>query len=434
MTRSDSPPSPSFPSPDPPAWPVRPPAIPNRLVEAADFGVVPGRIRTDSRPGLQGALDACAASGGGLVRVAAGDYFLDGPLHLRSRVRLHLEDRAYLRFGFRPDAYLPGPPAVGGGVLVRWEGTLLYNYCPMLYAREVTDLALTGGGTLDGQGDAGWRGFRDRQAEDRIRAMAMNEADTPLVRRVFGRGCFLRPQLVSFVDCERVWIEGPTFADAGFWVVHPVFCRDVTIRRVRFDCPGINSDGIDPDSCQSVLVEDVAFGNGDDNLAIKSGRDAEGLRLGRPSERIHVRRCHFSGLTGFAIGSEVAGGARDILVEDCTGAPGLHTAIHIKTNRNRGGVIERVRARRLAFGACAWGLRIDADYKRQRDFDRFPGIRDLDFADLAFEACSEYDLHVRGWPERPLERIDLSNVVFRTPGRRFVESAEVRDSGMTPEA
>ena len=146
----------------------------------------------------------------------------------------------------------------------------------------------------------------------------MGEDNVPAAERVFGAGHELRPNFVQPYRCKNVLIEGVTFTNSPMWIVNPVLCENVTIRGVTVDSHGPNNDGCNPESCRNVLIENCTFDTGDDCIAIKSGRNADGRRIGVPSENIIIRGCTMKdGHGGVVLGSEMSGGIRNVFVEDC---------------------------------------------------------------------------------------------------------------------
>jgi polygalacturonase len=315
---------------------MRPPVFPAAIFSILDYGAKHG---APAHLAVQAAVDACAAAGGGRVLVPAGLWRMNGAIHLRSNVELHLDRDAVLRFGRPGEITLPI-------VLTRWEGTEVYNYSPLIYARDCTNVAITGQGVCDGQGGQGFFQWRVHQDHDKGVLRDMGEAGTPVADRRFGPGHFLRPPFVQFFRCTNVLIDGPKFVDSPFWTIHPVYSTNVIVRNVTVISHHLNSDGCDPDSCQDVLIEHCRFDVSDDCIAIKSGRDQDGWRVGLPTRNVVIRDCqmstHIAG--AIAIGSEMSGGASNIFVERLQ----IHhakQAIYFKANLDRGGTIEQVRVR-----------------------------------------------------------------------------------------
>ena len=322
-----------------------------------DFGAVAGDSVNLCHHAINAAIERCSAEGGGTVEVPAGTWFT-GPLTLLSGVNLHLDDDATLMFTDRLDEY----PLV----LTRWEGIDCYNYQPLIYAIDQHDIALTGRGTIDGAAsvrtwwsmcwglETDWDPRASSQKVGRPLLKSWNEQQLPVEQRVLGHGYGMRPQLVNFYRCDNILVEDVTMLRSPFWNLHPVLCRNMTVRGVHFVNDGPNGDGCDPESCDGVLIEECFFDTGDDCIAIKSGRDQDGRRVGEPSQNIIVRDCTMkNGHGGVVVGSEISGGYRNLFVERCNmDSPRLDRAIRIKTNARRGGVIENIYVRNIEVGQC----------------------------------------------------------------------------------
>lgn len=377
---------------------IQAPRIPDRAVGIE--GLTEGG---DLRAPLQAALDAAAAAGGGRVAVPPGRWDCGGPIRLRSACVLHLSEGARVVFTGDPSAYLPM-------VLTRWEGTEAYNYSPMVHGQGLTDVAITGPGTLDGQGEANFLPWRDRQGPDQRALRRMGRDGVPVEARRFGPGHHLRPAFVELMGCERVLIEDVTLTDSPFWVVHPIYCRSVTVRGVTVVSRHLNSDGVDPDSCEDVLVERCTFDTGDDGVAVKSGRDQDGWRVGRPSRRIVVRDCRYAGTAGggVAIGSEMSGGVEDVYVDGYEMGTVSH-AVYLKANGDRGGYVRGVHARNLRIGRADEVLVITNQYK-----DRVAGPHPAAFSDVTLTdvRCGQADaiVTINGAPETPVRGVTLRDV------------------------
>ncbi|MFN8095024.1 MAG: glycoside hydrolase family 28 protein [Vicinamibacteria bacterium] len=394
---------------------IRAPVFPDRDFPVTRYGAKPDGA-TDATAAFRAAIEACAKAGGGRVVVPPGAY-LTGAIRLRSRVNLHVQEGATVRFRQDPAAYLPV-------VLTRWEGVELMGYSPLVYAYGERDVAITGKGTLDGQADAAhwwpWKGggHAESQKPDRDRLFAQAEAGVPVAERVYGAGHYLRPQFVETYRCENVLVEGVTIRRSPMWVIHPVLSRNVTVRGVTVVSDGPNSDGCDPESSTDVLVEDSTFDTGDDCIAIKSGRNADGRRLGAPSERVVVRGCRMrAGHGGVTIGSEVSGGVRDVFVEKATmSSPQLERGIRIKTNAVRGGTIERVYVRDVEIGEVGSAIDVDMLYEEGADGAFTPVVRDL-LVERMSVARAAHALFVRGLPASPVRGLVVRDSAFRGVSR-----------------
>lgn len=320
-------------------------------------------------PALVMAIDACANAGGGRVIVPSGTFRCNGPIHLKSRMELHLSDGAFIKFSSEPKLYLPEVPT-------RWEGVELFNYSPMIYGNGLSDVAVTGNGVFCGGAEI-WQSWRPQQQTQRVRQLEAQ--GIPPEQRHLASDGYLRPSMLQLINCERILIEGITLTDTGCWMLHPIYCHHVTIRKIALDSMYINNDGIDVDSCEDVLIEDSVFHNGDDAVVIKSGRDLDGFRVGRPTRRVVVRRCIFAeALHGFAIGSELSGGAEEILVSEIKMLHIFGNALSFKSSRGRGGIIRGIRISNIEVERVRDCLiRIDSNYKNQIDGDAVTEFRDI---------------------------------------------------------
>ncbi|HER09281.1 MAG TPA: hypothetical protein ENO20_10270 [Bacteroides sp.] len=380
---------------------IREPDIPGRAFRLADFGGTGDGI-TDNREAFIRAVSACREAGGGRLLVEAGHYLVNGPIHLTSHMELHLEEGSRIFFGSEPEDYLPVVPT-------SWEGTRCYNYSPFIYAYELTDVAITGRGEIDGEGARPWNRWKDLQGADQRLIRRMNNEAVPPEERIFGRGHFLRPHLIQFYGCQRILVEGVHITDAPFWCLHTVYSRDIIIRGVTYDAHNLNNDGIDPESCENVLIEDVTFNNRDDNIAIKAGRDLEARSLGIPARNIVVRDCRFKGHNAIAVGSEMSGGVHDVYVEDCTFAGTVMYGFYLKGNRDRGGEVRDIYARNLEFDTTRSTIIIDSNYKSEGSCCP-PLFKNIYVENVRARMATEQGIYLKGFSERPLDSIFIRNV------------------------
>ncbi|MFK4872518.1 glycoside hydrolase family 28 protein [Novosphingobium sp. ZW T3_23] len=408
---------------------IQPPRIPRRTFPVVAFGAMADG-RTDDSMAIARAIAACGEAGGGRILLPIG-VTLTGPIRLRSHMELHVPKGARLKFIPEPARYLLP-------VRTRWEGVELMGYHPLIYAFEEEDVALTGGGVIDGSADDRtwwpWKGpwadrYRDtpekeRQATDRARLFDMAERGVPVEQRVFGEGSRLRPSFFQPYRCRRVLMEGLTVEAAPFWQVHPVDCTDVTFRRVTCSSHGPNNDGIDPESCNGVLIEHCVFDTGDDCIAIKAGRNADGRRLNTPCQNIVIRHCLMKdGHAGVAIGSELTGGVRNVFVHDCRmDSPNLTRVLIIKSNSYRGGLIENIHLRRIDAGAVDKAfIQIWMLYEEGNGGGHVPQVAHVSVQDCTVRS-TERVLIVRGLPEAPVRDLQLANI---TVGRETMPSVAV---------
>jgi len=407
---------------------IRPPKFPNRDFDITKFG-------SNASEAIRKAIDACAQAGGGRVVVPPGEY-LTGPIHLKSRVELHLAEGAVLRFSRDPKDY--------PNVFTRWEGMECMNFSPLIYAFEQSDIAITGKGTLDGQsdrehwwawkGNAKWKtaGF-PTQDKDRETLFAMAEKNVPVSERVFGLGHYLRPQFLQPYRSNNILIEDITIRNSPMWEIHPVLCRNVTVRNVKIDSHGPNNDGCDPESCTGVLVEGCTFDTGDDCIAIKSGRNADGRRVAAPCENLIIRNCIMKdGHGGVAVGSEISGGVRNVFISDCKmSSPNLERALRIKTNAQRGGVMENIWFQNVTIGEVATdAIQIDFYYEEADKGPFKPVVRNINISDVTCQKSNDA-LSLRGFASSPIRDVHVARCTFNNAARanviEHVEGLELKD-------
>jgi len=395
---------------------IAPPSFPDRDFEITRYGAKEGG-KIDGTAAFQRAIEAAYAAGGGRVVVPAG-VFLTGAIHLKSNVNLFVAPHATVRFN--PD------PRLYPMVLTRFEGMECMNYSPFVYALEQRNIAITGGGTLDGQAGCEhwwpWSGKARCGAPaggpDQRKARAalgdLAERGVPVEKRVMGEGGYLRPMFVQPYRCDNVLIEGVTITNSPMYEFHPVLCRNVTVRGVTVASHGPNNDGCDPESSADVLIDRCVFDTGDDCIAIKSGRNADGRRVHTPSENIVVQGCTMKdGHGGVTLGSECSGGIRNIYAQDCKmDSPNLDRVLRVKTNAVRGGVIERVYMRNVEAGQVA-GAAVDIDFfYEEGEKGAFPPVvRDIEVVNLTCRQ-SKSALSLRGFKTAPIRNVRLLNCRF----------------------
>ncbi|KAA6475207.1 glycoside hydrolase family 28 protein [Bacillus swezeyi] len=359
------------------------PVFPNRHFDVTEFGA-DASGKADSTAAIQRAIDEAHQAGGGTAIVPKG-VFRSGALRLKSNVELHIEQGAVIKFSQNPDDYLPV-------VLTRFEGVELYNYSPLIYAYEAENIALTGKGTLDGQGDEEhwwpWkRGTNGQpsQEKDRDALFEMAERNVPVEERRFGKGHYLRPNFIQPYRCQNILIEDVTVLNSPMWQVHPVLCENVTVDGVKVVGHGPNTDGVNPESCKNVVIKHCHFDNGDDCIAVKSGRNADGRRINIPAENIVIENNEMKdGHGGVTIGSEISGGVNNIFAEgNLMDSPNLDRALRIKTNSVRGGILENIYFHKNVVKSLKREvIAIDMEYEEGDAGNFKPVVRDIEVDQL----------------------------------------------------
>lgn len=404
---------------------IQPPVFPEKEFAITDYGAV-GDGKTDCTEAFQKAIAACSKAGGGRVMVSKGTYNT-GPIHLFSHVNLHLDEDAVVSFSTEPADYMPM-------VYTRFEGTECMNYSPLIYAYKQQDIAITGSGTLDGNGsDSNWWKWKNTQKPDVTALCEQAEKGVPVDQRQYGLGHLLRPNMIQPYRCRNILIEGVTIKNSPMWHIHPVLSQNITVRNVTIVGHGPNNDGCNPESSRDVLIENCSFDTGDDCIAIKSGRNADGRRVNVPSENIIVRNCSMKdGHGGVVIGSEISGSARNVFVEDCVmDSPNLDRGLRIKTNSVRGGVVENIFMRNVDMKQVREAaLKINFYYQEGEGGPFTPVVRDIYMTNVKCRK-SQYPWHIRGYASSPVQNVVLKNCVFENTEKEgiaeAVESFQVLD-------
>ncbi len=326
------------------------------------FGAMPDGHFLNTKA-INNAIDACSKKGGGVVLVPAG-LWLTGPIVLKSNVNLSLATGATLLFTSDKLQY----PLVKAN----WEGLPQMRNQSPISATGASNIAITGKGIIDGNGDA-WRSVKSdkltaSQWKNLIASGGVLSEDkkTWYPSEAFAKASkmtnpghispdkdaayyesikdFLRPNLVLITNCKYILLDGVTFQNSAAWCLHPLMSEHLTVRNIFVKNPWYaqNGDGIDVESCKNVLIENSVFDVGDDALCMKSGRDEEGRKRAMPTENVIIRGCTvYASHGGFVIGSEMSGGARNIYVSNCTFI-GTDIGLRFKTTRGRGGVVENI--------------------------------------------------------------------------------------------
>ena len=339
------------------------PEIPDRQVDLRDFGGVGDGVTLNSEA-FADAVDSLSALGGGRLVVPEG-IWLTGPITLKSNIDLHVTPDAVILFSPERELY----PIVE----TVFEGLDTKRCISPINAVGQENIAITGGGTIDGSGDS-WRQVKrskmtDSQWKNLLASGGFTDPNGSvwypdssswrgsIVSDAFNvpQGLetdeewesvktYLRPVLVGLKECENVLLEGVLFQNSPCWNIHPLMCRNVIINNITVRNPWYsqNGDGIDIDSCEDVILVNSSFDVGDDAICIKSGKDEDGRRRARPCRNLIVDNCIvFHGHGGFVVGSEMSGGVENISVTDCSFL-GTDVGLRFKSCRGRGGVVRNI--------------------------------------------------------------------------------------------
>ncbi|WP_426581203.1 glycoside hydrolase family 28 protein [Mucilaginibacter sp. R-33] len=407
------------------------------------------------------AISACSAKGGGVVLIPQG-LWLTGPLVMKSNVNLHVSRAALLQFTDDKTQYKLVEGNYEGHAAVRNESPIS--------GTNLTNIAITGEGIIDGHGDV-WRAIsKERLTEAEWKKLVASGGvvsengkswypsesyvkglKTPGAG-VIGNGKtiadnepfkdFFRPNMLVLTNCKKVLLQGVTLQNSPAWDIHTLLCEDLTVQNARVRNPwnAQNGDGIDVESCRNVLIEGSTFDAGDDGICIKSGRDEEGRKRGKPTENVIVRnnvvyRAH----GGFVIGSEMSGGARNIFVSNCTFI-GTDIGLRFKTTRGRGGVVENIFIKDIAMKdilheAILFDMYYGGKSPGEADDINDQAVVPVTEATPSFRkfyvnnvVCNgaEKALMIRGLPEMGIKDIHIENSTFKTvKGADVIEAQNI---------
>jgi polygalacturonase len=357
---------------------------------------------TKDTDALQRAIDLCAKGSGGVVHLTAGTY-VSGPLALRSHVRLSLDQGATLLgspdmqdFPIRADA--------------PWRKVSL------LHADHVVDISITGAGTIDGNGKIWW---------DAKASAPKGQPEAP------------RPLLIDLTNSKQILIEGVTIQNSPQYNITTFWCDGLTVRNVTILNPGRgapNTDGIDPFSTSHVLIEHTTIDTGDDNVAIKSGLVERG-DPNVPSTDIVIRDCTFRAGHGLSIGSETAGGVRNVTVERVT-FTGTRQGIRIKSARGRGNDIGNLTYRDIKMDGVETPIEITNYYTGmvkddpgQPVTEHTPKFHDITIENLTATGAKRAAT-IMGLPESPIKNLILKNVNIAAAAGMVIQNAQITENGV----
>ena len=340
---------------------VSEPAFPAREFSIVDYGAKPEAKCTEA---FDRAFAACAAAGGGRIIVPDGKW-LTGGIRFRSNCDLHLADGATVEFADDLEDRLPA-------VHTSWEGVECLNWSPLVYAYDVTNVAITGGGTFAPRMDR-WREWAGRPPSHQAATELLYHwcsTNAPLAVRDLTKvpGSQMRPHLIQFNRAKGVLLDGFRIREAPFWTIHLYHSENCIVRNLDVYAHGHNNDGVDVEMTKDVLIENCTFDQGDDGVVLKAGRNQDAWRLNRPTENVEVRNCRLvNGHTLLGLGSELSGGIRNVHLTDCT-VSDVYRILFVKTNRRRGGFVENVVLENVTADS-AWrvfGLDMDTVYQWKR--------------------------------------------------------------------
>lgn len=397
------------------------PVFRKKVYNISRFGAV-NDGKTLNKTAINDAIKTCSSEGGGTVLVPSGKW-LTVPIELKSNVNLHLVEGAEVIFTYEKFYYFPDS-------LSRVNGDLTRPLSP-IYARDAENIAITGSGTLDGQGIGWWplqekwwsnhKKFHSKEFYESVwEGINKNLVYTNDPREYmedqsnYGdeRPVAIRPSMFKPVNCKNILLEGFTIKNSPMWTINPLLCENIIIRHLNIlastgyeNHHTPNTDGINPESSRNVLIEYCSIITGDDSYAIKSGLDEAGRIRGVPSENIVIRH---NKNRRISIGSEMSGGVRNVYVYDCEVVGMVNRAIHIKTVRGRGGVVENLWFENISFDTVKENAiylnMFYGDREEEPVSERTPVFRNFSFKNISGN-YSERPIAVMAIPEMPADSL-----------------------------
>jgi len=366
------------------------------------FGAKADGVTKDTTA-IQSAIDACAARPNTAVHFTRGMY-LSGPLTLKSGTHLVLDEGATL-LGSSDMADYP----------IRTDAP--WRRISLLHADHATGVSITGQGTIDGNGKVWWDAQLKRQK---------GSPENP------------RPLLIDITRSKNILIEGITIQNSPQYNIAVFLSDGLTVCNVTIRNPGRgapNTDGIDPFSTSHVLIEHTTIDTGDDNVAIKSGLVERG-DPDVPSTDITIRDCTFLNGHGLSIGSETAGGVRNVTVERVA-FRGTRQGIRIKSARGRGNDIGNFTYKDITMQDVETPIQITAYYTGRSSNDaaqtvteHTPRFHDIDIENLTATGAKQAAL-IMGLPESPIKNLTLKNIHIAAAKGMFIQEAQVTESNVT---
>lgn len=413
-------------------------------INIVNYGAVANGSTLNTKA-INNAIAQCSAGGGGVVLIPDG-YWLSGPIYLKNNVNLHLSNNAFLQFTADFNQYKIIEGNYEGKPSARNESPIM--------AVGLQNIAITGNGIIDGNGDA-WRMVnRDQLTEREWKAKIASGGLVSTDNKVWFPSAktkkaylekssvllsdnkklsdfepikdYLRPNLVLISKCQQVLLEGVTFQNSPAWNLHPFMSQHLTVSNIRVKNPDYaqNGDGIDIESCSNVLLENSVFDVGDDAICIKSGKDEEGRKRNTPTENVIIRNnTVYAGHGGFVVGSEMSGGARNIFVSDCSFI-GTDKGLRFKTTRGRGGVVEKIYIKNINMSNIVQeAIYFDMYYWTKPPLPNqkvevptvsveTPQFKDVEIENVVCNGASK-GIFMRGLPEMAVKNISIKNTFLK---------------------
>ncbi len=443
---------------------IEKPVFPDNQLSILDFGGIPDGITLNSLA-FKEAIETLSAKGGGVLNVPQGIWYT-GPIELKSNINLHLHKGALILFSTNFDDY----PLVE----TSFEGLSTRRCQSPISGRNLENIAITGEGAIDGNGQA-WRPLKREKVTDfqwetltsnggvflrpdywfpsEKSMLGSQNADMNVPRTLSTDDewnaikDFLRPVMISLIECKNVLLEGVLFQNSPSWNIHPLMCENLIVDNIMVKNPSYaaNGDGLDLESCKNTLIVNSTFDVGDDGICIKSGKDEDGRKRARPTENVLIDNCIvFKGHGGFVVGSEMSGGVRNISLTNCQFL-GTDVGLRFKSKRGRGGLVENIYVSNVSMtdiltesflfdlfyiGKSAVEVLVDGDLTPEDTIvypvnEETPAFRNIHFKNIVSKNARRA-MFFNGLPEMNIENVHLEDIVITSKiGAELVESKNI---------
>ena len=434
---------------------VEKPTFPDYKVDLIEYGGVPDGI-TLNTTAFANAIEALTNKGGGTLVVPSGVWYT-GPIVFKSNIELHLEKGALIIFTADKNAY----PLCS----TFFEGMEAYRAQSPISGVNLSNIAITGSGAINGSGDA-WRPVKRAKVTDgqwntfvksggvlkdpntwfpsegalKGDSLLAHKKDLTIEEYALIKD-YLRPVMVSFIGCKNVLLEGVLFENSPSWNIHPLMCENLIVDGIFVRNPSYsqNGDGLDIESCKNVIVVNTTLDVGDDAICIKSGKDEEGRMRNRPTENVIVDNCRvFKGHGGFVVGSEMSGGVKNISVSNCQ-FMGTSLGLRFKSARGRGGVVENIYINNInMFDIFYEPLLFDLYYFTSKGEDDIPAVDETTpvfrniYINNIVSRNSNRAMYFNGLPEMNIANINIENAFITSRlGAELAESQNIKLKNIT---
>lgn len=397
------------------------PTFQHKTFNITDFGAKPDTT-INNQKAIQKAIDECHQSGGGTVVLPEGTW-KTSYLELKSNVNLNLSEGATLSF-------IDSIALYAVPTFTRWEGLECMNYHPLLYAKDQENIAITGSGKIKGNGEVWWAHARGTQKKSLKKLYDLVEAGVKPEQRNcldFEPSSYLRPSMVQFISCKNVLVDGIELHSGPMWTTHFVYCESVIARNLTVLTVGGNNDGIVPDACNGMLIDNCFFSTGDDCIVIKSGLNEDGWRVGKASENIVIKNCKTKhGHGGVVIGSEMSGGVRNVYAHDCDFSQ-TERGVRIKSMKGRGGLIENLWFEDIKMDNIKReAIRINMHYGSssiEPRSDSLPTFRNIHIKNIT-STNSRFAIRINGIDSHYVDQIYFENLKLKSENGIYIENTQ----------